>query len=183
MLKSLEDSASLRKFSVPSGLVTSIGPVNIPEHLDRPQIVTRDNEDMISISQFQRWGEPLDSAIMYTINEDVSLMVPQGTFELFPCNFAIPLDYQVIVNVISLEANFKKGLYMTAQWAIIDAKAKKMLFTKRSDLTGQITPHNYTGLTDALSKCIASLSEDIAQNLSILANQPKAAPDKADDKS
>jgi len=58
-----------------------------------------------------------------------------------------------------------------------------MLFTKRSELTEQITPHDYLGLADALSRSIASLSEDIAQNLSLLANRPKVSPDKQEDNS
>jgi len=62
---------------------------------------------------------------MRIINEDLSMMLPEGTFELFPCNFAIPLNYQVIVNVIRLDANMKKELSLTVQWAVIDAKAKR----------------------------------------------------------
>jgi uncharacterized lipoprotein YmbA len=179
MLKHPDGTAPVKKFNIPAGLITSIGPVNIPQYLDRPQIVTQNDKGLIDISQFERWGESLDLAIAQAVNEDLNLMLPGGTFEMFPCNFSIPLDYQVIVDVLRLEANLKKDLLMVAQWSIIDAKAKKMLFTSRSELSEKIEPHDYFGLADALSRSVYSLSVQIAGDLSELANRPK--PDDQDE--
>ncbi|MDD5691330.1 MAG: PqiC family protein [Candidatus Omnitrophica bacterium] len=173
MLKQLEDNEVVQKFNLPSGIITVIGPVAIPQYLDRPQMVTQEDKGMIDIAQFDRWGESLDAGIARLIIEDLNLMLPGGTFEVFPCNFAIPLNYQVIVGVIQLDCNLKKELSLVAQWSIIDANTRKMLLTKRSDLVQAINPHNYPGLAKALSRAVSSLSAEIAQNLSILANQPK----------
>jgi hypothetical protein len=101
---------------------------------------------------------------------------------MFPCNFAIPLNYQVVVEILQLKCNLKKDLLLVAQWSIINANTRKMLFTKRSDLVQPINPHNYSGLADALSKAVASLSSEIAQNLSILANQIKKEPISQEEK-
>ncbi|MBU0547903.1 MAG: PqiC family protein [Candidatus Omnitrophica bacterium] len=173
MLKQLGKNEVAQKFNIPSGIITVIGPVGIPQYLDRPQMVTQDDKGMMNVAQFDRWGESLDAGIARLIIEDLNLMLPGGTFEMFPCNFAIPLDYQVIVGVLQLEGNLKKDFLLVAQWSIIDAGTRKMLFTKRSDLVEPINPRNYSGLAEALSKAIASLSAEIAQNISILANQPK----------
>ncbi|MDD5561708.1 MAG: PqiC family protein [Candidatus Omnitrophica bacterium] len=178
MFKHLEDIQAAQKFSIPAGKITIIGPVSIPQYQDRPQIVTQDDKGMLDIAQFDRWGEPLDAGIARLIIEDLNLMLPEGTFEMFPCNFAIPLDYQVIVSILQLESNLKKDLLLVAQWSIIDTESRSMLFTKRSDLIQPVEPHNYSGLADALSKAVASLSSQIAENLSLLANQPKKETDQ-----
>lgn len=173
MLKQLGEKEVTQKFNIPPGVITVIGPVGIPQYLNRPQMITRDGKGMINIAQFDRWGESLDAGIGRLIIEDLNLMLPGGTFEMFPCNFAIPLNYQVIVGILQLDANLKQDFLLAVQWSIIDADTRKMLFTKRSDLVQSITPCNYSGLADALSKAVTSLSVEIAKNLSILANQPK----------
>ncbi len=176
MLKHLGEDAVTQRFNIPPGKITVIGPVSIPQYLDRPQMVTQDDKGMMNIAQFDRWGESLDAEIARLIIENLNLMLPGGTFEVFPCNFAIPLNYQVIVGILQLDSNLKKDLLLVAQWSIIDADTRKMLFIKRTDLVQPINPHNYSGLADAFSKAVVSLSTEIAQNLSILANQPKKEP-------
>ncbi|MBL7151884.1 MAG: membrane integrity-associated transporter subunit PqiC [Candidatus Omnitrophica bacterium] len=173
MLKPLGEEEVTQKFDIPSGIIIVVGPVKIPQYLDRPQMVTRDEEGMMNIAQLERWGEPLDSGIARLIIEDLNLILPGANFEVFPCNFAIPLDYQVIAGVMQLDSNLQKDLVFVAQWSIIDADSRKMLFTKRSELVEPIDPHSYSGLADALSKAVASLSAEIGHNLSLLANRPK----------
>jgi len=173
MLKHREGNEFTQRIDVPAGMINLIGPVDIPLYLDRPQIVTQDDLGMMNIAQFDRWGESLDTAIARLVIEELNLMLPGGTLEMFPCNFAIPLNYQVLIEVLQLKANLKKDLLLVAQWSIINPNTRKMLFTKRSDLIQQIEPHNYSGLADALSEAVAVLSGEIARNLSILANQAK----------
>lgn len=169
MLKQEADSGVVQEFIIPSDIITVIGPVEIPQYLDRPQMVTQEN-GMMNVAQFDRWGESLDTAISRLIIEDLGLMVKDGTFEMFPCSYSIPVKYQVIISIQQLESDLKKGIYFVAQWSIIDAASRKMLFAKRSSLMQPIDPHNYSGLAQALSKVVALLSYEIAENLSVLAN-------------
>ncbi|MFA5157164.1 MAG: PqiC family protein [Candidatus Omnitrophota bacterium] len=168
ILKQLKADQAARKFNIPSGTIVVIGPVEIPQYLDRPQMVTEDDKLMMHIAQFDRWGEPLDAGIARLIIEDLNLMMPGGTFEMFPCNFAIPVNYQVIIEIMQLAGNLKKGLLFTAQWSVIDTNTRKMLFTKRSSLAQPIDPPDYSGLADALSAAVGSLSAEIAQDLSLI---------------
>jgi len=168
MLKPIDASDAGSQFSVPANTIIVIGPVKIPEYQNRPQIVTQDNNKMLTFAQFDRWGEPLDSGIVRLLIEDLSMLLPGAEFERFPCNFAIPINYQVILDVIQLESNLNDGLLFVVQWSIIDSKERHMLFNKRSVFNEQINPHNYSGLVDALSRSISLLSKEIVQGLSTL---------------
>jgi len=172
MLKAMSENEITQKLDIPAGIITVIGPVKIPQYLDRPQMVTQNEKRMMNMAQFDRWAEPLDSGIARLIVEDLNLLLPGMNFEMFPANFAIPLNYQVIVGVLQLDGNLKKDLLFVAQWSIVHADTRKLLYTKRSEMTVPVEPHSYAGLADALSKAVASLSTEIAQNLSLLANQP-----------
>mgnify|MGYP000004657022 CR=1 FL=1 len=44
----------------PSGIALSIGPVDLPRYLDRPQIVSREGDNRLEVDEFNRWGGALD---------------------------------------------------------------------------------------------------------------------------
>jgi len=157
-----------KKFDILPKVIIGIGPVEIPEYQNRPQIVTRDKEGMLKFAQFERWGESLDSGLARLILENLALMLPQAEFQVFPCDFSIPLDYQVIVNVAQLESQLDKDVFLSAQWTIINSKTKEMLITKRTAIRQLINPRNYSGLAQALSRACALLSSEIAENLARL---------------
>jgi len=170
LINNVEES---KKFDIASKVIIGIGPIEIPEYQNRPQIVTRNSDGRLIFAQFERWGEALDSAVARIILENLTVMLPQAEFQVFPCNFAIPLDYQVLVSVIQLESRLDKDIFLVAQWTVIDSKTKKMLLTKRSEIRQAVNPHNYSGLVLALSRTVTLLSGEIAENLSELSKQSK----------
>ncbi|MCK9431762.1 MAG: PqiC family protein [Candidatus Omnitrophica bacterium] len=152
-------------------IIVGIGPVEIPEYQNRPQIVTQDKNGMLNFAQFQRWGEPLDSGLARVILRNVSEILPQAEFQMFPCSFIIPLDYQVMVNILQLEIRLDGDVFMVVQWTIVDFKNKQVLFAKKSEFRQTAEPRGYPGIVRALSRESASLSEEIAQNIAIIANR------------
>ncbi len=169
MPASITSEQAVEKFDIAPGVIVSVGPVNIPDAQDRPHIVTRNKDGNISFAQFDRWAEPLDSIIARVINNDLTGLMPQASFQIFPCNLAIPLDYQVVVEVVQLDSELSKDMNLTAQWSIIEVKNRKLLLTKRSRFIEPINPHDYFGLSKALGTACLSLSKEIATNLSAIA--------------
>lgn len=168
-IEAADTSQLVKPFDIEAGTVIGIGPVKIPEFLNRPQIVTINKDGLLEFSEFDRWGESLDSAFVRVINENLSSMLPQATVEMYPWNMNIAIKYQVIVHIIAMECSLDKNVLLTAQWTILDQSNKKAVFTKRSQLCEPVTPHNYFGLAKALSKMCLSLSKEMASELSSVA--------------
>ena len=167
-LHSTDSFKEIKKSDIDSKIIIGIGPIDIPEYQNRPQIVTQDKDGMLKVAQFERWGESLDSGLGRLILENLTLLLPQAQFQIFPCDFSIPLNYQVLVSVVRLESQLDKDIFLAAQWTIIDFKTKKMLLTKRFQVRQAIDPHTYFGLTQALSRICSLLSSEIAENLAKL---------------
>jgi hypothetical protein len=159
------------KFSIASGVVIAVGPIAIPESQDRPQIVTKNKDGTISFAQFDRWAEPLDAILAGILSDDLASLLPAASFHIFPCNYAIPVDYQVIVEIIKLDSELDKDMIFVGQWSIIDARTKKPLLIKRSMIVEPINPHDYFGLSKALGAVCSSLSKEVANSLSELVKQ------------
>jgi len=164
-----------KQLDISPKFIIGIGPVEIPEYQNRPQMVTQDSDGMLKFAQFERWGESLDSGLARLILENLTAMFPQAGFQIFPCNFSIPLDYQIIINVVQLENQLDKDVLLTTQWTVVDSKTKEMLLTKRSQIRQPVSPQTYSGIASALSRAVTLLSREIGENLSKLTykSEPK----------
>lgn len=170
-LQAMDESYAGEKFNIPSSVIIGIGPVKIPEYQNRPQIVTQDTNNMITFAQFDRWGEPLELALPRLISANLSVILPGATIETSPWNLAVPVKYQVIMDIFRLESRLDKDMSFTVQWSVIDLENKKMMLIKKSEFSKPIEPHNYSGLAKTLSMECASLSAEIAATLSALIAQ------------
>lgn len=173
LLQAIDNTQASQKFDIAPGMIIAIGPVKIPEYQNRPQIVTQNKDKTLNFAQFDRWGEPLDVGIARLMIEDLAPMLPAAGIEMFPYNFAIPVRYQVILNVLQLDSELAKEMVFVVQWSIIDLENKQMMLMKKSQFRQPIGPPNYAGLAKALSAACASLSSEIAESLAAQLNQPE----------
>ncbi|MDP8266415.1 MAG: PqiC family protein [Candidatus Aceula meridiana] len=154
-----------KKIGATSDFVIGIGPVKIPEYQDRAKIVTRGKDQMLKFSEFDRWGESLSLGVTRLIRENLTAMFPRAKFILYPWNSAIEAKYQVVVEVIQLDSDLQKELFLIAQWQVIDVQNTKIMIIKRSEFRQPIIPQNYSGLAKTLSTVCASLSREIAESI------------------
>jgi uncharacterized lipoprotein YmbA len=172
-LKAIDRQQVNDKFNLPPSLIIGIGPIKVPEYQNRPQIVTQDENGLLTFAQFDRWGESLDLALLHLLAANFAVMLPKCSIALSPWNFSIPVKYQVIMEIVRMESRLDKDISLIVQWSIIDLEKKKMALTKRSEFRQPVNPHNYSGLAEALSVACASLSVEITEALISLANKPE----------
>lgn len=171
-LTPVEDSQGIEKYNIPSDIIIGFGPLSIPEYLSRPQIVTMDKDNLLEFSQFDRWGESLDSALDSLISRDLEVLLSGAVVESYPWNPAIPVKYQVIVEVTALEIRMDREMFLAAQWSLIDAANGKMLSIKKAEFRDPVEPRNYFGIARTLSRQTALLAGQIAQEISLLEVPP-----------
>jgi len=172
VLRVAEDHQTSKKNNILSNVLIGIGPVKIPEYQDRSQIVTQDKEKMLKFSEFDRWGEPLDLGVARLIREDLTALLPGAKFTLYPWNPSIPVKYRVVIEIVQLDSNLDKDLFLATQWQVIDAQNRKAMMVKRSEFRQPIIPQDYGGLVKTLSRACASLSSEIAEVLATLETHP-----------
>jgi uncharacterized protein len=176
-LQPMAENQMSKKTNIAAELLIGVGPVKIPEYQARPQMVTRDKENMLKFAQFDRWGESLDQGVARLIGEDLTILLPEAKLTSYPWSSSVPVKYQVIVEIVQLDSQLDKDMFLAAQWMICDAQNAKTLVIKRSEFRQPIIPQNYSGLAKTLSAACASLSGEIADSLAALETSPKAKDD------
>jgi uncharacterized lipoprotein YmbA len=58
--------------------------INLPEHLDRLQIVTSSGNNGILFSESERWAAPLQDNLMRVVRENLALIIPGGVISVGP---------------------------------------------------------------------------------------------------
>jgi len=143
--------------------VVGVGPVKLPQYLDRPHMVTSASGNEYEIHEFDRWAEPLGDNIASVLGEDLSKLLGPDRVTVFPWIDATGIDYQVVVEVISFEGKPGGKVVLNAQWKIIGVKEEKELLRRKSSLSGSAGGEGYDALVAAQSRLLGDLSAEIEQ--------------------
>jgi uncharacterized lipoprotein YmbA len=165
MPHSLDKAQAVQKFDFPAGVIIGVGPVKIPEYLNRPQMITRQKDNLVSLAQFDRWAEPLDLAMLRLLTENLAIFLPEASIVKFNWNIYTPVKYQLTVDVIEMEANLDKDFLLLVRWSVFDLETKGIIMTKRAEIIQPVEPHNYFGFCEALSLSYITLSRQIVEEL------------------
>ena len=149
-----------------------VGPVIIPDYLDRPQIVTRSGANELVIAEFNRWGGSLNNDISRALIADLSARLESGGYTVLPWQ-TIPLAtiqtvYRVPVDIARFDGVPGKEVVLNAKWQLL----QKQKLNEQSLLAKEITILEPTGgesmaelvaaMGRALQKLGTALSDSIA---------------------
>ncbi len=154
--------------TTPAGqpLSIGIGPVTIPNVLDRPQIVTRTGPNKLQIDEFHRWAGRLDEDVARVVAENLSLLLATEHVAVYPWDVSFKPSYQVILDVQRFEGRMDKGdVLLEVLWKVVDAQNNTTLRMKKSVVTEPFTATNYNTLVAAKSRTIGKLSEFISKEI------------------
>jgi len=146
-----------------SGVAIGVGPVALPEYLNRSQIVSRAGENQLQLAEFDRWAEPLGKNFTRVLVLNLSTLLSTDRMALHPWNRSTPIDYQVTVAVARFEAGPDEKISLLARWSIVDAGKRETLLMRKSSFTEPIASNGYEATVESMSRAVAALSREIAE--------------------
>jgi uncharacterized lipoprotein YmbA len=150
-------------------LSIGVGPVTIPEVLDRPQIVIRTSPNKLQIDEFHRWAGRLEKDFARVLAENISLMLATEQVGIYPWDASFKPRYQVILDVQRFEGRFnQKDVFLEVFWKVIDPQKKITLLAKKSAIKESLTAMNYETLVATKSRVVAELSNLIIKEINNL---------------
>jgi len=145
-----------------------IGPIEIPDYLDRPQIVTHGTPHEIKLAEFERWAEPLKDGFTRVLAQNLSNLVCTKEISFFPWRRGIPMDYRLEMKIIRFDGNPGDKVILEAWWRLMSGDGKTMLQSKRSNLSEPVGGGDYKSLVLAHSQILGALSREIAEAINTL---------------
>lgn len=163
MLSSMSESKTAPQIEIGDGWFSiGIGPVQMPEYLNRPQIVSRKSAIELFLDEFNKWAEPLEDNFTRVLAENLANILSTDPVAILPSRSSIPVDYRVTVDVIRFDGILGKDITLIARWAIFGKERDELLSIRRSVYTEPAGENNYQTFIRAKSRAVEKLSKDIA---------------------
>jgi uncharacterized lipoprotein YmbA len=143
--------------------VVGIGPVTLPDYLDRPQIVTRASGNRVILASFHSWVEPVDGMFTRVLVGNISSLLATDNVVTLPQRRLMPLDYQVEIDVTRFDADLSGRAVLDARWRVFGKDGDRLVEEGRSTIVEPVAePGSYEAIVAAMSKALARMSSTIA---------------------
>ena len=150
---------------MPPVVALVVGPVAIPEALDRPEIVTHDAGNVVSFSQFHRWAGHLGQSIASVIAQNMTTLLATNRVTPYTRENIFQPSHRVVISINHYESRLSKSFLLDAAWSIKDLKENKVLAIRNSKIQEPLASAGYEELVSAQSRALAALSKQIATEI------------------
>jgi len=150
------------------GLTIVVGPIKLPEYLDRAEIVARSGSNRIMVSDFDLWAGSLAEDFSRAIAANLSVLLSTENVIVYPGPRLSSVDYRIIVDVIRFDGPLGGDVSLIARWAIMEGKEKKLVLVRRSTVIEPSGAQGYEAMVAADSRALEKLSREIAEAIRAL---------------
>ena len=150
-----------------------IGPVVVPEFLNRNSMVYSRQGNQLEISSTERWAEPLEAGIKRVVGINLASSLDTQDIRYFPWNAGKPPEFGISISLLSLDADDDEAT-LAAEWRVFRPATGESVVRRISHLrlalpagtlTAQQIAPAYSELLSQLSNLIAgAIEQDLAAN-------------------
>jgi uncharacterized lipoprotein YmbA len=142
-------------------LAVVVGPVTVPDLVDRPQFVDRVSENEVRLDEFARWADSLKSEIPRVIATDLAVLLPGARVSIYPPDHDPAAAYRVRVDIQRFDGAPGDAVTVDALWSARPPK-------NGTPVNGHTVVHEAAAgpgngaLAAAYSVALGAVSRDIA---------------------
>jgi len=146
-----------------SMLTLSIGPIDLPEYLDRPQMVLRDGNNRLLFDEFHRWGGALDQEIERVLAGRLAAQLGTQRIYGYPSRIVAESDYRIALDIRAFDGSLDDSVQLDVAWSLIDDRRAVVLEVQRSIYRERVAQADQAAYAAALGQLIERLGEDLAK--------------------
>jgi uncharacterized protein len=140
----------------------AVGPVSIPESVNRPEIVVQVGPNQVALDEFNRWASPLQSDIQRVLVENLTRLLGTPSVFRYPQGPINSPDFRVEIEVLRFESAMGNTAVLDVIWTV-HGRGEKDLRTGRTTSREPPSDKSYDALAAAHSRALGVLSRDIAE--------------------
>ena len=160
----------------------TVGPVELPDYVDRPQIVTRTGANELVIAEFDRWGGSLDNQINNSLVATLRDRLAPQQISVVPWRSAIAsggTSYRVRISVSRFDGMLGQSVVLQARWELrAQAGGKEeSLGVREATVTEAISGPEYDALAAAMQRALVRFGQQMADGVAA-AKQGARTPER-----
>ena len=149
-------------------IMIGLGPLGMPEYLNRSQIVTRGAGAEMLVDEFSRWAEPLGLSLHRIVSTNVDNLLDGVVVVAFPYGSVIrsQVDYRLLGDVSRFDADRSGRVVLELQWVMSEVSSGIVVPPRRSRYETQAArAGDPAAIAEAMNEVLLRFSRDIADEL------------------
>jgi uncharacterized lipoprotein YmbA len=147
-----------------SSVTVAVGPVTIPESVNRPEFVVQVGPNQVALDEFNRWAAPLPSEIQRVVVENLVQLLGTQRVSRYPQGPITSPDFRAQIEVLSFESAPGDAALLDVLWTV-HGKREKEVKSGRTTLREPVSEQGYDALAAAHSRALGKLSRDLAETI------------------
>ena len=148
------------------GAILTVGPVRIPEYLDRPQIATRSEGNEVRLHETERWAGSLAEDASRVLVENLSTLLAGKRIAVVRWTSAMqtvsPFRNRMAIEILRFEGAVGGTVVLKARYALLGPDGKKVISAGESTVRETVGGSDYESLVAAMSRALAAFSREVA---------------------
>ncbi len=148
--------------STASDLILGLGPVVFPDYLQRSQMVTRVDDNQVTISEVHRWAEDIEGGFMRVLAQDLQRTTGANQIRVFPWLPTRHIDYSVEIAVFRFERDSTGMVDLWTRWTVRKGDNREVVRIQESRISRQASGTTPSASVAAQSEAVVLLAREIA---------------------
>jgi uncharacterized lipoprotein YmbA len=146
-----------------------VGPINIPDSLNRPQLVTLSGATEVQVHEYHRWAGSLKGDIGQVVASKLAQDLRVSDVWSFSQSTQAQFDYQILLDVQRLDSAENGNVVLDVLWTIkpsaqdATGRCKGRALTGRSVISEPIAGSGFDALVAAQSRAFSKVGDDVAK--------------------
>jgi uncharacterized lipoprotein YmbA len=153
-----------------------VGPVTLPDYLDRPQIAVRNGAFELRYDETHRWAENLPDNVTSVLAENLARLVPTGQVARFPWGRTTRVDFQLVADISRFDAEATGTVVLSVRWKLYRGEDRQLIAEQASVFNETFRDDNYTEIVAAQSRALEAFSREVAVAIRGAASRQGVSP-------
>jgi len=155
-----------------NSVIVGLGPIEISDYLDRPQLLRRDSQGRIRLYDLHRWDRPLRDSIRQTLAAQLESLDAHREVRLHPWSRPSEIDFQVRVSIESFEPGEDHVLELRAHLLVRDVRAQVNRNSQSISLQKKLDGPEFSRQVDGMHDLLLELASSIHRQLRPVREMP-----------
>lgn len=145
-------------------LALGVGPLEVVDYLERPEIVTRRGRTSLVLAELDRWGERFEVMLGRVLRESLARLLATDAVVELPTDREVALDYRLAVQILRFEADDAGEVTLEARWQLLPRSGERPLRLERTVQREPIPGDRaMEGIVAAMSRALGGLARTLAE--------------------
>jgi uncharacterized lipoprotein YmbA len=160
-----DQSSVIQSANVSAGPSVGVWQVDLPDLLDRSEIVTRDNRFKVTMADFSWWAGNLQENMTLLIVTQLSQQLQSNRVVTSPWPSYRKIDYQVITRVERFDGELGGEVVLRGLWNLLDGAGENELRREAFEFKVNTADLTYQEMVAAMSGLTVQLTEQLADGI------------------